>query len=70
MFTCFIRYDVAPDKLKEFEDYARTWISLIEKYGGTHHGYFIPGGGKELFPDATFSFPGLGKDGPANIGVG
>lgn len=69
MFTCFIRYTIDPDKLNEFEEYARAWIFLIEKYGGIHHGYFVPGKAAERFPDATFSFPGLGKNGPDNIAV-
>jgi len=41
-------------------------MRLIEKYGGTHHGYFVPG---EAPPFAPFSFPGLGEPGPENIGV-
>ena len=69
MFTCFIRYELAPERLQEFEEYARAWIALIEKYGGTHHGYFVPGGPDDRFPEASFSFPGLGREGPANIGV-
>ncbi|MBI3541742.1 MAG: NIPSNAP family protein [Deltaproteobacteria bacterium] len=44
-------------------------MRLIEKYGGTHHGYFIPGESSDHLPQATFSFPGLGKDGPTNIAV-
>ena len=66
MITCFIRYTLAPDKPAEFEQYARVWMHLIEKYGGTHHGYFVPG---EAPPSAPFSFPGLGADGPQNIAV-
>src|SRR5216117_3268366 len=69
MFTCFIRYELAPGRLQEFEEYARAWIALIEKYGGTHHGYFAPGGLADRFPKASFSFPGLGREGPPNIGV-
>lgn len=69
MFTCFIRYELAPGRLTEFEEYARAWMALIEKYGGTHHGYFAPGGPGDRFPEASFSFPGLGREGPANVGV-
>ena len=69
MFTCFIRYRAKPDKLDEFRQYAHTWISLISKYGGTHHGYFVPGADGDNLPDAAFSFPGLGTEGPANIAV-
>jgi NIPSNAP len=57
MFTCFIRYIVEPDKLNEFKEYGRAWISLIRKYGGTHHGYFLPAKSGDNLPDATFSFP-------------
>jgi hypothetical protein len=69
MFTCLVKYDVDPSKVREFEEYARAWIRLIEKYGGIHHGYFLPPGPSDELPDAKFSFPGLGKEGPKNIGV-
>ena len=69
MFTCFIRYRIEPDKLNEFREYAHSWISLIRKYGGTHHGYFIPGNDGDELPDVAFSFPGLGSDGPTDIAV-
>ena len=41
-------------------------MRLIEKYGGTHHGYFVPGEG---LPSAAFSFPGIGEEGPGDIAV-
>lgn len=66
MITCFIHYTLDPGKAVEFEHYARVWMRLIEKYGGTHHGYFVPG---EAPPSAPFSFPGLGEDGPGHIAV-
>ena len=66
MITCFIRYTVDPDQAAEFERYARAWMHLIEKYGGTHHGYFVPG---EAPPSAPFSFPGLGENGPDNVAI-
>ena len=66
MITCFIRYRINPERLADFELYAQVWMRLIEKYGGTHHGYFVPG---EAPPEAAFSFPGLGEDGPANVAV-
>jgi hypothetical protein len=69
MFTCCIRYVVSLEKMSDFLSYARSWIALIEKYGGTHHGYFLPQGPTDEKPDATFSFPGLGKEGPPNIAV-
>jgi hypothetical protein len=69
MFTCFIRYRIEPDKLDDFREYAHSWISLIRKYGGIHHGYFVPGRYGDNLPSAAFSFPGLGTEGPPNIAV-
>ena len=66
MFTCVIRYRVEPGKLAEFREYAQAWIRLIRKYGGTHHGYFVPGSGNDI-PDPVFSFPGLGTAAPADV---
>jgi hypothetical protein len=66
LITCFIRYTIDPNKLAEFELYGRTWMRLIEKYGGTHHGYYVPG---DAPLSAAFSFPGVGEDGPDNIAV-
>ena len=66
MITCFIRYTIDPEKLSDFEHYAQTWMRLIEKYGGTHHGYFVPG---EAPPNAAFSFAGIGEEGPPNVAV-
>lgn len=69
MFTCFIRYIVDSDKIKEFEKYACTWIKLVEKHGGIHHGYFLPGNVNDELSNFSFSFPGLGQKGPNNIAV-
>ena len=66
MITCFLRYTINPDQLLAFEHYARVWMRLIEKYGGTHLGVFIPGDGP---PAAAFSFPGIGEAGPDNVAV-
>jgi hypothetical protein len=69
MIICYLRYFIAPGKLKEFEDYGRRWTLLIEKYGGTHLGYFLP----DTPPDDTsgkhFSFPGIGAEGPTDVGI-
>ena len=69
MITCFLRYTIDPDKLAEFEHYAQVWMRLIEKYGGRHHGYFVPGDGATESFSAAFSFPGVGEEGPGNIAV-
>jgi hypothetical protein len=39
MITCYLRYEIDPFKAKEFETYAKMWLPLVEKFGGTHHGY-------------------------------
>jgi hypothetical protein len=69
MFTCFIQYTIDPNKSEEFREYAHSWIALINKYGGTHHGYFVPRAPGDNLPSAAFSFPGLGSAGPPHIAV-
>jgi hypothetical protein len=59
MITCYLRYIVDPLKLAEFETYARLWIPLVEKFGGEHHGYFMPSEGANNVALALFSFPSL-----------
>ncbi len=59
MITCYLKYTVNPFKLKEFEHYAKLWIPLVEKFGGTHHGYFLPHEGASNIALALFSFPSL-----------
>lgn len=59
MITCYLRYVVDPFKIKEFEAYGKMWIPLVEKFGGTHHGYFMPHEGANNIALALFSFPSL-----------
>jgi antibiotic biosynthesis monooxygenase (ABM) superfamily enzyme len=59
MITCCIRYRVDRKKLREFEEYAKLWIALIAKFGGRHHGYFLPGEGKSDEALCLFSFASL-----------
>jgi hypothetical protein len=56
MITCCIRYRVDRRKLREFEEYAKMWIALIGKFGGRHHGYFLPAEGKSDEAICLFSF--------------
>jgi hypothetical protein len=67
MFTCVIRYTIEPGRRDELEAYARSWIALIRKYGGQHHGYFVPPRGDDEVPHARFSFPGRGAEAPPDI---
>jgi len=64
--TCQIRYTLDLNQLSAFEVYARTWILLVERYGGIHHGYFMP---RPAPHPAAMSFPALGCEGPADVAV-
>jgi hypothetical protein len=59
MVTCYLRYVIDPSKLKEFEHYGKLWIPLVGKFGGKHHGYFLPSEGANNIALALFTFPSL-----------
>ena len=59
MITCHIRYVIDPHKLAEFETYARLWLPIVNRLGGTHHGYILPSEGANNIAFALFSFPSL-----------
>lgn len=59
MITCYLRYVIEPYKLAEFEHYAKLWIPMVTRLGGTHHGYFMPHEGASNIALALFSFPSL-----------
>ena len=59
MITCHIKYRIDANKLEEFEIYAKKWIPLVNKFGGIHHGYFLPQEGANDMALALFSFPSL-----------
>jgi hypothetical protein len=61
MVTCYLRYVIDPSKLKEFEHYGRLWIPLVEKFGGKHHGYFLPSEGANNIALALFTFPSFAE---------
>jgi len=61
MITCHIRYVIDADKAAEFEEYARMWLALVPRFGGTHHGYFLPSEGESDIALATFSFPSFAE---------
>jgi hypothetical protein len=42
MITCYLRYQIPMDKVAEFEAYGAMWLELVPRFGGTHHGYFLP----------------------------
>ena len=61
MITIHLRYEVDPHKLADFEEYGRRWIHLVNRLGGTHHGYFLPSEGDSDEAFALFTFPSLAE---------
>lgn len=59
MITCVVNYVIDPSKIEAFESFAERWIALVNKHGGTHHGYFLPSEGASDRALALFSFPSL-----------
>ena len=59
MVTCYLRYVIDPYKINDFETYGKMWIPLVNRLGGTHHGYFLPHEGANNVAVALFSFPSL-----------
>ena len=61
MITCHLRYEIDADEIEAFERFARAWMELVERHGGTHHGYFLPSEGASDIAYALFSFPSLAE---------
>jgi hypothetical protein len=59
LITCYLRYVIDPKKISEFVLYAKLWIPLIGRFGGQHHGYFLPAEGANNIAYALFSFESL-----------
>jgi NIPSNAP len=59
MVTIHLRYIIDAYKLAEFEEYGRRWITLVNRLGGNHHGYFMPSEGISNVAYALFTFPSL-----------
>jgi hypothetical protein len=59
MITCVVDYVIDPGKIDDFERFARRWMDLVARHGGTHHGYFLPAEGASDRALALFSFPSL-----------
>jgi len=59
MITCYLEYKIDSYKISEFRTYAEMWIPLVEKYGGIHHGYFLPKESASDLAVALFSFESL-----------
>ncbi|WP_409175623.1 NIPSNAP family protein [Brevibacillus fortis] len=61
MVTCYLKYVIDPYQVSVFEEYAKMWIPLVNKFGGQHHGYFLPHEGANNIAYALFSFPSLAE---------
>ena len=59
MITCVVDYVIDPAKIEAFERFGRRWMELVERHGGTHHGYFLPSEGASDRALALFSFESL-----------
>ena len=69
MITCYVRYVLNMDKLDAFVEYGKIWIDLVNKLGGIHHGFYLPSLDEKVKAHGRFSFPGIGTEGPTNIGI-
>jgi hypothetical protein len=61
VITCYLRYTIDPYKLEAFERYSRMILPLAAKYGGVHHGAFLPHEGPNNIAVHLFSFPSLAE---------
>lgn len=59
VITCHVRYEIDASEIEAFERFARAWMELVARHGGTHHGYFLPSEGASDVAYALFSFPSL-----------
>jgi hypothetical protein len=59
MVTSYLRNEIDPYQLDALEEFARRSIDLVNRSGGTHHGYFLPLEGASDVAVALFSFPRL-----------
>ncbi len=61
MITCYLKYIIDPYQLPVFEEYGKRWIKLVNRFGGNHHGYFMPHEGANNVAYALFSFSSLAE---------
>ena len=57
--TVVIEYTIDPSKITQFEEYSARWMTLVEREGGRHHGYFLPSEGASDKALALFTFDSL-----------
>ena len=59
MITCFIRYQLDPNNLVAFEQYARTWNEAIPRCGANLIGYYAPHEGSATIAYGVYSIADL-----------
>jgi len=59
MITCVLEYRIDRKREADFERWCRIWLRLIPKFGGVHHGYFLPSEGRSDLALGLFSFASL-----------
>jgi len=59
MITCFIRYEIDPYRVAEFETYARNWGQAIPACGADLIGYFAPHEGSTTTGYGIYNIPSL-----------
>lgn len=59
MISCVVEYEIDRTREAQFERFCRLWLDLTPKFGGVHHGYFLPGDGPSDRALAVFSFESL-----------
>ena len=59
MITCFIRYELDPTQLPQFDQYARNWGMAIPRCGANLIGYFAPHEGSATTAYGVYSIESL-----------
>lgn len=57
--VCHIRYQIDPFKRRDFETYAKAWLTIIPACGGELLGYFLPHEGTNDIAHAMIGFDSL-----------
>jgi hypothetical protein len=59
MITCFIRYQIDPNRIDAFAEYARNWNEAIPRCGAELFGYFQPHEGSATTAYGVYSIASL-----------
>ena len=64
ILTCCNRYRIDPARRAAFAEYARAWVTLTNRHGGVHHGFFVAA---ELANRPASSYPGMSAEAGPDI---